>query len=324
MTNGGLLAAFVLDGHGGGRSLGWDGVESWTFNQGVLWVHLDRTESEAREWVKVRSGIDAATAEALLESQGNRPRVQRIDSGLMIVLRGPNRAEGEDLDDMPSMHMWVTENQIVTLRRRRLMAGTEIRDALASGRGPTSASNFIVQMAERLNDPLGPIVQDIDDTIDALQEKVLFEYNPSLRRELQSARQAAINFRRHIAPQRDALSRLQAEPISWLEPLDRAYLREIADHTARFVEDLDAARERAGVAQDELNNQLAERMNRTMYVLTVFAALLLPPSLLTGLFGINVGGMPGVESRWAFAIVVIALPVLATVQFIVLRRLRWI
>jgi len=68
--------------------------------------------------------------------------------------------------------------------------------------------------------------------------------------------------------------------------------------------------------EDELNNQLSERMNRTMYVLTIFAALLLPPSLLTGLFGINVGGMPGVESRWAFTIVVIALPALAVIQFI--------
>lgn len=324
MTDGGLLAAFILDGKGGGQALDWDGVGAWTPEQGVLWVHLDRTGTAAQEWVRNSSGIDAATAETLLASQGNRPRVQRVDSGLLIVLRGPNRAEGEDVDDMPSMHMWISERQIVTLRRRRLMAGTEIRDAVAAGKGPTSASDFIVHMAERLNEPLAPIVQDIDDSIDALQEKVLFDYDPSLRRELQPARQAAINFRRHIAPQRDALSRLQAEPMTWLTPVDRAYLREIADHTARYVEDLDAARERAGVAQDELNNQLAERMNRTMYVLTIFAALLLPPSLLTGLFGINVGGMPGVESRWAFAVVAIALPALAVIQFIILRRLRWI
>lgn len=65
-------------------------------------------------------------------------------------------------------------------------------------------------------------------------------------------------------------------------------------------------------------------MNKTMYVLTVFSALLLPPSLLTGLFGINVGGMPGVEKHYAFYVVLIALPLLAAIQFIILRRLRWI
>ena len=109
-----------------------------------------------------------------------------------------------------------------------------------------------------------------------------------------------------------------------LAPADRAHLREIADYMARYVEDLDAARERAGVAQDELNNQLAERMNKTMYLLTIVSALLLPPALITGLFGINVGGMPGVENSQAFTIIAVAIPLLAAIEFWLLRWLKWI
>jgi len=92
----------------------------------------------------------------------------------------------------------------------------------------------------------------------------------------------------------------------------------------RYVEDLDAARERAAVIQDELNNRLSDQMNRTMYLLTIVAAILLPPSLITGLFGINVGGMPGVENIWAITLVVAGIVVLAAVEVIVLRRLKWI
>ncbi len=65
-------------------------------------------------------------------------------------------------------------------------------------------------------------------------------------------------------------------------------------------------------------------MNRTMYALTVVAAILLPPSLVAGLFGINVGGMPGVDNGNAFWIVVAAIAVLAVVEYICLRKLRWI
>jgi zinc transporter len=65
-------------------------------------------------------------------------------------------------------------------------------------------------------------------------------------------------------------------------------------------------------------------MNRTIYLLTVVAAILLPPSLIAGLFGINVGGMPGVENGWAFAMVAIGLAVLGIVEFLVLKRLKWI
>jgi len=106
--------------------------------------------------------------------------------------------------------------------------------------------------------------------------------------------------------------------------MDRTVLREVADRTTRFVEDLDSTRERAAVIQEELAARLAEQMNRTMYVLTVVAAILLPPSLLTGLLGINVGGMPGVDSDWSFAIVVVAIAILGVVEFLVLRWLKWI
>jgi len=75
---------------------------------------------------------------------------------------------------------------------------------------------------------------------------------------------------------------------------------------------------------DELNSRVNDQMNRTMYLLTVVATLLLPASLLTGLLGINVGGIPGVESSWAFGLVALLIPALAVVQFLIFRWLKWI
>jgi zinc transporter len=113
------------------------------------------------------------------------------------------------------------------------------------------------------------------------------------------------------------------EQTSWLRVDDKAYLREVSDRTTRFVEDLDAARERAGVVQDELNSRISDQMNRTMYLLTVVAAVLLPPSLLTGLLGVNVGGMPGAENPLSFAIVVALIIALGVIEVAVLRHLKW-
>ena len=76
--------------------------------------------------------------------------------------------------------------------------------------------------------------------------------------------------------------------------------------------------------QDELNSRLSDQMNRTMYLLAVVAAVLLPPSLVTGLFGINVGGMPGVENGLAFFIVVASLIAIGVVEVVLLRWLKWI
>ena len=118
------------------------------------------------------------------------------------------------------------------------------------------------------------------------------------------------------------LARLPTEAVTWLTDLDRARLREEAERIARLVEDIDADRERAAVTQEELSNRLAEETNRTMYVLSLVAAIFLPLGLLTGLLGINVGGIPGTESPWAFTIVTLGLVGLAGGLVVAFRRMR--
>jgi zinc transporter len=76
------------------------------------------------------------------------------------------------------------------------------------------------------------------------------------------------------------------------------------------------------VVQEELQNLLAERMNRTMYVLSLVTVVFLPLGLLTGLLGINVGGIPGTENDRAFTVVTVALVLLALVQLWFFRRRR--
>lgn len=320
----GLLFAYLLDGTGGGRALSWDEIEAWSPESGMLWIHLDRTGDKARTWVLQQSGVETASAVTLLTAVAHRPRVEPIDDGIIAVIRGVNQNPGDEPDDMVGLHVWIDKHKVITLRRRRVMAGTEIRNDIDAGRGPSSPSQFLVAIAERMVQPIFPIIAELDDRVDHLQSEVIESSNSVLRRDLREVRQQAINLRRYLAPQRDAFMHFLSIHTSWLGDRDRSFLREIADRTARFVEDLDSARERASVTQDELNAALAERMNKTMYLLTIVSALLLPPSLLTGLFGINVGGMPGVETSWAFAAIGIAIPVLAVIEFAVLRRLKWI
>lgn len=117
------------------------------------------------------------------------------------------------------------------------------------------------------------------------------------------------------------MARLFGERVSWLTDLARARLREAADRITRYIEALDSARERVAVTSEELSNRLAEQMNANMYLLSVVAAIFLPLGLLTGLLGINVGGIPGVDSPWAFTGVTISLFVIGGLQWLY-RRIR--
>ncbi len=139
------------------------------------------------------------------------------------------------------------------------------------------------------------------------------------RRELRALlfdlRGQSIALRRFIAPQRETIGRLYAERVSRLDDETRARLREAADRITRHLEDLDAAREQAAVTYEELSARLAEQMNDTMYRLSIVAAIFLPLGLLTGLLGVNVGGIPGTESSIGFAVVTVSLLVLTVLQW---------
>ena len=170
---------------------------------------------------------------------------------------------------------------------------------------------------------MSPVLETLDEVVDNLEEQVVEAQTYELRSRLGDVRRQAIALRRYLAPQRDVMARLQSERVPWLTDLDRARLREAADRLTRYVEDLDASRERAAVTQEELAGRLSEQMNRTMYVLSLVAAVFLPLGLLTGLLGINVGGIPGTETPWAFAMVCSILVILAAAGIWAFRRMRF-
>ena len=133
-----------------------------------------------------------------------------------------------------------------------------------------------------------------------------------------------MTIRRYLAPQRDMLSRLAIEPTPLLSDRDRMHLRETADELTRQVEELDLLRERAALIQEQMSAMASEQMNRTMYVLSLVAAIFLPLGLVTGLLGVNVGGIPGSESPWAFAGLCALMVVLAVLEFLLFRKMRWL
>jgi len=205
-----------------------------------------------------------------------------------------------------------------------VMAIQDIHEKLISGGGPTSLGEFFVAVVDRITERIGDVVADIEDRVAEVEDTILTAETEPLRPRLTELRRESISMRRYIAPQRDMLARLTHDRIAWLTENDQSLLREAAERTARYVEDIDAARERTLIAQEELNIKLSEQMNRAMYTLSIVAAIFLPLGLLTGLLGINVGGIPGTESPNAFLIVTLLLIVLAIILVAWFRKIKWL
>lgn len=308
--DGGLVWAILADTEGEVREVGWEEVEAWDPDQGFLWLHVDYTEDRVQRWLEEKSGIEPVV-QAALDAEETRPRSLVSRDGLMVILRTVNLNPGADPEDMVSLRVWLDASKVVTLRQRRVFALADLHERLLGGVGPKNSGDFLINLCELIAERVGTVLADLDDAVDSLEDQMLTVGSRELRSQVGTLRRQAIALRRHLAPQRDALARLQIERVSWIDDFHRLHLREAADRVVRFVEDIDSARDRAAVTQEELQTRLSDQMNRTMYMLSVVAAIFLPLGLLTGLLGINVGGIPGTESPWAFAIVCLLLVVLA-------------
>lgn len=321
MEDSALIFAVEYDGNGGSN-----GIEPSRLaaeNEKPSWIHIDASHSDAQQLIhKVAPEIDEYSMQSLLDMDA-RPRTLRLEHGVLIILRGINHNAGEDAEDMVAVRFWINQDRIVSLRYRRSKSVMTIAEALSKGKGPKTIGDTLAQICTTMFEYIENTIAEMYDRIDQLESDVLEGPDRQLRKDIADVRKSAILLRRYLAPQKEAIQQLRYSELDWLSSKNIRRMQEAQDSLVRNIEDLDAIRERAQVVKDELVNALSDKLNQNLYLLSVITAIFLPLGFLTGLFGINIGGMPGVESEYAFALFSFFLFVLVIIQIALFKSLKW-
>lgn len=318
----GLAHAYLLDGRGGRAPLDWSGVVGWTPADGPLWLHLDYTAADVQRWLAERSAIDPVVRDALLDDDP-RPRAAAHGDALLLIVRAINLNEGAAPEDMLSIRAWIEPHRMVTLRHRVSRSIKAIAGELDRGHGATGVADLTASLVERVLEYAATRVDTLSDAIAACEDQVLTGTRGELRAQLADHRRRAIALRRFLAPQREAFAKLAQIQVPWLDATARARIVESADRMTRTVEELDAARDRAAVTQEELQSKIAEATNQRLYVLAIITAVFLPLGFVCSLLGVNVGGVPLQHEDWAFWALCGVFAVAIAVQIWLFRRRGW-
>lgn len=323
METKGMVNAFVLDGQGGGTPLDLAGVRAWTPANGVLWIHFDLEHPGTKLWLEEESELEDIYVENLVAIE-TRPRSSIMKDSILLTLRGVNLNPNANPEDMVAIRVYADEHRVFTTRKRKLLSIRDIVDHIENGVGPCNTAQFICSLTDRLTVRMEHCIEQIEEDVSSLENDVLSGARPTLRTRMSAIRRETIVLRRYLSPQREAMIRLFTDPIKWVSDAERIRLRETTDRLIRYIEDLDALRERTTVTHEELVNQLSEQMNSRMYILSIMAAIFLPLGFLTGLLGINVPGIPGSENKQAFIVFVVILCSITFGQIIIFKRKKWL
>lgn len=279
------------------------------------WYHCQRDAPGVREWL-IDNAIPASIIDSLL-AEDTRPLFEQYDDqNFLLILRGVNLNENADPADMLSVRILCYNGALISSRKIPSKTINAIRTALSEGRGPKTLAELVLGVIDGLS-------RNIDFYLDMVEEKITdFDDELELTEELMTTHKALLKIKRFIKPQQYAIDDYQNSSVP-LAGYKQLRLRHSVNTITRINETLDFYLSELEIIKGELRQYHAEKMNQNTYLFSVIAAIFLPTSFLTGLLGVNVGGIPGTESPIAFGLFCAGLILIFGLEFWILRRLRF-
>ncbi len=312
-----------FDGKGGVRKLEEaEEAEFVTPAKGFALISGNSRAPEFKVWLKKELGDFHAD---LIAVPSTRTRCTILDDRALVVLRVARPgAEPEDVGRQ-LLSLWMEKGRVIISSELNIVDFLGISQWQQTHHAPVSPADLVARLALRAADRIEPLTERLGDSLDTIEEMLMLNRGTAdTRSRLAHLRRTLINMRRLIWPQRDVLTTLEIEELSFFTARDRVRLREAAARTARLGDEMQTLSERAVLVHEQLLDTRAEQMNQTMLLLAAATVVLMPLTVISGILGMNVEGIPFHDSPFAFWIVTGGLCVLGVVIFLFMRKQKWL
>jgi zinc transporter len=290
----------------------------------VLWLHFNLSHAGAEAWLrKHATDLPESFFEALHESASRSTRIERDGDSLLAVINDVTFDFSFEASDLATLWLALSPGLVLSARRRPLRAVDRLRMAVRRGEPLGSGLELLTHLLNDQADELQRIVRQATQRVDEIEDALLAGRPEAQTAEIASLRRLMVRLQRLLAPEPSALLRMLSRPPAWVTVEAREQLRRASEEFALVLGDIAALQERIKLMQDENATRVAEANNRSLFTLTMVTVLALPINLVSGLFGMNVGGIPLAEHGRGFWIMLALIAGLTgAIAFLALRRMR--
>lgn len=315
----GIIWAYRFDADGQPSLIGRDALPDLAPAEGFIWLHLDLVHTRAQSWIGEQDLPDAAQ-EAFLSQESH----QRLDHSAQLawgVSHDLIRSVADKSDSVGALRWIIGDKFLLTGRREALHSIRMTAEALNRGEPAESPSGLFEQIIEYIIDDITDSVVRLVEETDSVEDHILLDRLHDGPQRVGAIRRTAVRLHRQLSGLH-VLFRRFAETQSGRSAPDavRATASRLLQRVDTLHHDVQSVQDRARLLQDEIAARSANRTNRQLYVLSILTALFLPATFITGLFGINVKGLPWVESDAGAVYVTLACLFAAMLTLILLRR----
>ena len=289
----------------------------------TTWVDLDIRECDTTDWIERESGLSKEVTLRFLE-RNEISRREIIDGGLLICFHTRKISSRASETDWISLKIWIEKDRVITVRRETLLACEALHTAAVEGSGSWAPFEILAFLTSSNLRQLEELISGLLSEIGDLEDQILAADELSVSDGLDELRCTTIRARRHLVVLRNLLVFTTSDQSLQLSKEEQLALESAANQVRNYLDCLEDCHERTHLLQDQAEARMAARLNRITYNLTIVATVFLPMSFLTGLLGMNVAGMPDEHNPWGFAVVCVAMVMIAGGSWLFLRWRSWI
>jgi zinc transporter len=324
----GLVHAFLFDKGVAVQELDADEAIAWLKRRDgtdgqFIWLHFHDTERVLHDWPARLLKLPAAFTDTLKEG-ARSTRIAYDSRGLTAVLNDVDYGGAGRKEPLTVATLWlyVGPRYLLSVRSLALRSVDKLRADVQAGETFETAMALLVRLLQDQEDVLAAMTRTAAEHSNRV-EAILFADRLPKRTGLGAIRRELVRLRRLLAPEPAALFRLVNRPPHWMRDEDVQLLRQSAEEFALTLRDIEGLQERIKLLEEEIANKVGEHTNRSVLVLTAVTVIALPVNLLSGLFGMNIGGMPWQHDNAGFAIVLLVSLVLTSLcAWLILRLAR--
>jgi zinc transporter len=299
-----------------------EGLSAYERHESWLWLHFDLADQRAHAAIKSLPGLPAEVIDLLLGSDP-RQRIAIVDQHIAGVVADFERSDMLDPRSMSTWRFCMAPHAFISTRRSPLHTMSRLHDDLRAGRRLPGVLHLFDAIVHGFAAGLSAVSQRLVEQLDAIEDSLLDEQEGGDFAALGAVRRNAVRLNRQTAPLRAILRQINEERPAWFTEDAAEDCAQVAHHVESVAADLVSLQERAHALQDEFNARQTALTNRRLMLLSVMSAVLLPPTLITGIFGMNVDGLPLKDaSPYGFVLTMGIMVVSVVALLIVLRRMK--
>jgi len=290
-------------------------------HDGLLWLHFNLADARAMQWLTPANLDVPAQARALLLSKDNYQQLHTVDDCVYGVISDLLRDVAEATEDTGYLRFVMTEQILVSGRHHALCAVDATRRALEAGHRIESAAALLETIVEHVADTMDGIADRVAQALDEVEEKVLSDSTTDQRQNLGRLRRTCVRLHRQLSGLRIVFHRFEHRHLDDLKPALRLRAGKLAQRLDGLDHTIVEMRERSRLLQEELHLKIEEQGNDNIRVLSALTALLMPPTLVTGIFGMNTKGLPFTDLETAFLWAALLMGLSSVAAYFIMKRI---